>query len=415
MSKIAAGRTFVVTLLAIAASAGAADAAKFVVHEWGVSIRQGGANPALGPANELVTGLPPFVLRHDGAYVPKRQDHGWDKPVVYFYGPDGLEVKVSVGTPQGTPLAYWPRPDAFMEQFGPVVMDRKAMMAYSLTRAIGMHWSGVLTRAPVRQVGAVDARHWFTAARAVPAMYFNGAERAERFLFYEATATQDPPVSAEVTADVLVLRNGERDAGSGPVVVIVNDGRTLWGRAVADVPARGEMRLAKADLVAKPWPREELLAACRAQWRAFGMTEPESRAIVDTWERDLVARVGFLVIARMPDRLYERMFPMTIAPRPDELVRVGLVFDTVPGADARAAWLPGLNDSLRQLGAELGAEEYARRQAAASRFMELGDLARPFLRELQKSPDPEVAATARGLIERMEAKPPPQNEPTPVR
>src|SRR4051794_15189872 len=72
------------------------EPSRFVVHEWGVLVLgRSEAGTELGPPERLPAGLPPFVLRHDVAYKPKRQDHGWNKPVIYFYGPEGLGVKVA--------------------------------------------------------------------------------------------------------------------------------------------------------------------------------------------------------------------------------------------------------------------------------------------------------------------------------
>lgn len=408
---IQTGSVFLLVLATLAggrpargAAGEAADKSRFVVHEWGVLVLNR-VNPPppdapgveLGPPAALTGQLPPFVVRHAQAYKPRRQDHGWDKPVLYFYGPEGLNVRVTVGTPLGRPVAYWPPPDRFTEKMGKPIVSRAEMMVYTLTEATGMTWEGKLAARPARDPAAAGKDHWWAAARDVPAMYLDTKSASERFVFYEATARQTPAVRAEVSDDALVVRNnGMRD--TGPVVVLVNDGKSCRGKTIANVPFGQSARLAKAEVLAEEWPAERVLAACAEQWKAMGMTEEEAAAIVRVWRPDLLETVGVMVIARMPIDLYDKMFPLEVTPRLDELVRVGLVFDALGGQDARAGWLPGLRPTLDAWAKDLAAKDYRERERAAGKFERLGDLARPFLRTLVESPDAEVARAAAVLL-----------------
>lgn len=410
------GLEFVLALTFLAAPPSrAADAAagrsRFVVHEWGVLVLKrpaaapaaapdlppGDAGIELGPPAALAGQLPTFVVRHAQAYKPRRQDHGWDKPVLYFYGPDGLDVRVTVGTPLGRPVAYWPPPDRFQEKMGKPIVSRAEMMVYTLTEATGMSWEGKLAARPAHEPVEVDKGHWWAAVRDVPAAYLNTKSASERFVFYEATARQEPAVRAEVSDEALVVRNtGMRD--TGPVVVLVNDGVTRRGKTIANVPFGTSVKLPKADVLAQEWPGERPLAACADQCVAMGLTEPEATALVRAWRPDLLDTVGVLVLARMPADLYDKMFPLTVEPKPDEVVRVGLVFDALGGQDARAGWLPGLRPTMDEWAKALAARDYRDRERAAAKFERLGDLARPYLRMLTASPDAEVARAASVLL-----------------
>jgi hypothetical protein len=77
-------------LLALLAASPLAPAEKFVVHEWGVQVigrAQGGS--VLTAPDELLGGLPRFVGRN---VTPLRFEfHGWDKPVIHFYGREALQ------------------------------------------------------------------------------------------------------------------------------------------------------------------------------------------------------------------------------------------------------------------------------------------------------------------------------------
>jgi hypothetical protein len=131
------------------------------------------------------------------------------------------------------------------------------------------------------------------------------------------------------------------------------------------------------------------------------MTPEEVRAIVETWKPDLLDRQGVLVASRVPVAVYERMFPLTVSPKPDELVRAGVVFDVLPGEAGRLEWLPAIAATFRKWAADLAADKYEVREEAMKRFKGAGDLAESFLEKLVKSDDAEVANRAQSLLEEL--------------
>jgi hypothetical protein len=378
-------------LLALLAASPLAPAEKFVVHEWGVQVigrAQGG--PVLTAPDELLGGLPGFVGRN---VTPLRFEfHGWDKPVIHFYGREGMDVSVKVGTPVGVPLAFFPPPKIGRgEQWG---LSAKRMMAGMLHFSSGMEWHGRLRSAAPDNLPTAPAEHWWNTARTIPSSYFETTTGSERFVFYEATAAQKPVIASKIGEGAIELKNSH-DTAVGPVVIVVNDGTGVRGVEKKTIGPGEDLVIAKADL--KKWTEEETLAACRRQWRALGMTEAESAGIVEVWKSDLVARLGVLVIAPMPEVLYNKMFPLEIVPKPDEIVRAGLVFDTLTGQDARRHWLPALNAELRKRGDMFESEKFAERTAAQAAFRAAGDLGLEVLAALSKSEEPEVRRTAKRL------------------
>ena len=116
------------------------------------------------------------MLRHDKAYTPTRKNFGWDKPILYFHGPEGARVRVRIDTPLGKPLAYWPKPEKFQEKLGPQITSRQEMLFYSLTEATGMEWSGVLSEKADGNLPLLPAAaggHWWARLRDVEAKYLN--------------------------------------------------------------------------------------------------------------------------------------------------------------------------------------------------------------------------------------------------
>jgi hypothetical protein len=138
------------------------------------------------------------------------------------------------------------------------------------------------------------------------------------------------------------------------------------------------------------------------------MTRSESEAIVAAWKNELSTGVGFVLIARMPPASYEAMFPISIAPMPQKLIRVGMVFDHLSGQAARADWLPGLGSILEKWGQQLSSAKFAERQEAAKKLHSFGDLAEGYLNELARSNDPEAANAAMVLLKQLK---PPATQP----
>ncbi|MCZ7645737.1 MAG: hypothetical protein M5U26_10705 [Planctomycetota bacterium] len=346
-------------------------APKFVVHEWGVMVRAATSEGTrLGAPSELLADLPGFALRHHQVYTPKEEFRGWNKPVLHFYGAPDKDVTVRVLTAEGFPLCYYPKPKLLEETFWSMGAGR--------TLAIGMEWTGTLRAAPPENLPQAAERHWWSVARKVPGLYVQTAEGSERFLFYEGTAQREPAVRGRVTALQLILSN-TAETPAGPCVVILNDGKTRWGRVVEKLEAKGRAELDREALLKTPWDDERTLEACRKQWRELGMTEDEARAIVEIWKPDLLEHPGFLVCGAMPRAAFDAMFPLTITPAPDELARVGMVFDHLPGETERLSWLPELDQAMGAWYADFEHENFEARKAAADRFAALGDLAKPFL------------------------------------
>ena len=104
----------------------------------------------------------------------------------------------------------------------------------------------------------------------------------------------------------------------------------------------------------------------------------------------------------MPPPLYERMFPLTVTPKPKETVRVGVIFDTLPGCDERLSWLPRLKIAFETWGRQLGNADAKTRATAAAKLARQGDLAHPVLEDLVQNGSPVTKAEARKLLESLQ-------------
>lgn len=381
----------------------------FVVHEWGVWVREtvrvaphdqqaykadpGQSQSLLAAPAGLADHLPPFVEVHGSVYMPKREFREWRKPVIHMYGSDGLEVELKILTPQGVPTAYWPKP-GFVE-------NTRWAMGSGVTEAVGLVWKGTLHAAAPAGLPEAPAKHWWKTIRNVPGAYLKTENGSERFVFYEATALQEPAISARVEEDAVVLKNAH-DKPSGQVLLIFNDGKEVRWQGAKGIPAGGEVSVARDTFLAPRKQGGTLTEDCERQWQSFGLTKEEAHAIVETWREDLTTRYGFLLISRMPEDLYGKMFPLTVTPRPERIVRAGAVFDTLAGQDARAAWLPNLKADLEAWAKDLRSEEYEVRAKAQASIAQTDTLAKPLLENLAAGADLESAAAAKLLLKRFE-------------
>ncbi len=359
--------TFFLAVSALADPPAAPPHREFVVHEWAVCVK--GKTPegtVLSSPAELVAGLPKFV---QVVKEPRKvQPLGWDKPVIHLYGDEGLGVHITVKAGQGLLSAYWPAGKPLTKVSEDT--NRKKMMISRITETIGMEWSGTLRARPEGQLGESPKDHWWSAVRDVPSMYFAGDKQCERFLFYEATALQEPMVTASISADQLKLANSGGDP-AGQVMVIVNSGDKRYCRVVDAIQAGGDAVISKSEFLEKAFSEDQLLEACRTHWRQFGMTDAEAKAIVRSWRPDLLHPWQILVISRMPADLYEKMFPLTVTPRPDKQVRVGMVFDRLAGKSC-ANIVPGLSDHIKDLREQAKAEDQPKSKQAKAELDELG-------------------------------------------
>jgi hypothetical protein len=405
-----------------------AEASKLVVHEWGVWVR--GVNPGagggfvLGSPGQLNAQLPQWVIKRNLPMNAPRQmppDNGrenWDKPVIHFYHGEGLDVKVVVTTALGAATAYWPPAACWTKAPPPPGAPLVKPVPQRITNVLT--WSGKLSaeapvadnrpdppaaKAPVfvnRTLRDVPDGHWWSAIRKVPGLYLTTPSGSERFIFYESTAAQDPILKAIVSGETLTVQNTSASTPSGPVVVILNDGQKLHWVSAKDIAAGTEVKWTRADVEKGQADAAKLLEFSRGQWETFGLTKEEAAAIVEVWKADLTGHVGLLVVGKMPRDVYDQMFPLEVTPKPAQIVRVGVVFDSLPGQEDRTKWLPGLEAQLQQWGKELDDDKFEVREAAYKKFAQTGELAKPYLKKLAETGSAEVKNAAQRLLKEIE-------------
>jgi hypothetical protein len=122
----------------------------------------------------------------------------------------------------------------------------------------------------------------------------------------------------------------------------------------------------------KSWPRSEM-NTLRRELENAGLFAGEAEALADIWAHDFFFPKGLTLWYRLPQEEYDRMLPLTLKPRPEKIVRVGLVqqvFDDPRTAQRVARLLRQLDD-----------DDFEQREAAHD---ELGAMGRRTLPSLFK-------------------------------
>jgi len=163
---------------------------------------------------------------------------------------------------------------------------------------------------------------------------------------------------------------------------------------MATVAAGTEIQaLAFKESAAERWPasaHEELIA----QLARAGLNEDER---AEVWKKDFFETEGLTLFYRLPQAEYDRLLPLTIAPRPEKVVRTMLVHH--PHCE------PDLGERVMALVTQLDSNNFQERIDAQKRIHALGRAAFVHLiRARNAKPSLEVTARLNKLLEEFESE-----------
>lgn len=339
--------------------------------------------------------LPPFVYRRSAqkyAHAEIRQK--METPVIYFYAPKEMSVRVRVDFPQGVMTQWYPQ----AYQFGPEIAAEGAT-----PKADGgfLDW-GSITLVPDRgQTAAVPEAPagdpWIfareTDAALVKASWgHKGTDEWEKYLFYRGLGTFRLPIDVVEDSGSLVINNRGEHALDHVVVLSVEDGKASF-EVVPRIPAGQSTARLKSPPATRTVEANagELGRALEEALVENGLYEKEARSMVRTWEKSWFHTPGVRVLYVVPRGWTDGLLPLTVDPRPDELVRVlvGRIEVLKKDHEARVeAWIR-----------LLGADDPGVRDEGTRGLASLGRFAEPNLRRvLARSTDAEVRARAEALL-----------------
>lgn len=326
------------TAMAFLGLAGSALASDLTVHEWGTF------TSVVGSDGRMLSGLeaeeervPNFVHSFQG-FAPANK--GWNRPVhgvtvkmetpvLYFYSPEPIHVRVDVGFNGGS-ISQW-YPDRSAGESFPPAPAELAPNANPATwppfdfsagyRGQAVWEADILAPGTTTRISAPrdwETPQWSRARVPGANLVRSGRDEVEGFIFYRGLGHFALPL--EVTADArnaVTLRNGGRD-----------DLAFVWvyERPVhPGGPARrwcGRLPAGAQQVVTADAADAASEGAFQAALVVAGLTADEARALRATWRESYFDRPGLRIFWIVPRAFTDAVLPIAIEPQPTRLERV---------------------------------------------------------------------------------------------
>lgn len=357
---------------------------RLVVHEWGtftsIAGRDGVAldwRPLNGPSD-----LPKFVhtIQEGNDGIRHRTAQGKDSqtarvrmetPVLYFYSGRELDVSVKVDFPKGKITEWYPQARAVGTNvdWGKLKVMPGAALTFPVESSESHYY-------PAREVDAAPVQVCSTNGK--PA-------QQEKFLFYRGVGNFDLPLSVKLEGESVVLKNMGQDEITH-LVIFENQGGKI-GYRLCDA-FTGEMTHERPALDKN---LDSLLQDLQQILVASGLYEKEAAAMIKTW-RSSWFEEGMRVFYVLPRQTTDQILPVTIEPRPAELVRV-----LVGRAEVIT---PQMEKTVQQQISLLRDPSPQVRDAAMREIRKYGRFSEPILKRLlEQESDAGVRSRIRKLIE----------------
>lgn len=327
-----------------------------VVHEWGTFLAmQGSDGVSLDGMYHEEHALPNFVHSRgrDQLRIRSIRMKG-ETPVIYFYTKKPQAVAVSVGFPAGIWTQWYPQANFVapgLATLGSALEPRGGRISW------GVEVLPVGAGMKLPPVPATREDALWNFARDVDAAYVRTRDRAaspqteevERFIFYRGLGRAKLPIELSFEDSGTVRAQSEGDIDLLHLFVIrVENGRGAYkylprldaGQTVAQVIPNMAESLPLEEFTAKIaddlagrltggglYPKEARLTSQQPNSAAgpfnwAGLYPKEARAMVNTWRTSYFQTEGLRVLFVLPQKWTDEFIPMTVTPKPKEVVRV---------------------------------------------------------------------------------------------
>jgi hypothetical protein len=310
---------------------------RLVAHEWGTFTSFSASDGVPIAFTPNYTDLPHFVYYPpDSVGKGGRFVHGglvsMETPVLYFYTDRETRLTVKVDFPQG-----------WITEWYPYAHESPTNSARTNKGGQSIRWNVKLTpqespRFPIDR----DARtnHYYAARETDSAPLqtevairkdadeYDYSERGlrggtvlqrEKFLFYRGVGTFAPPVTVKVLgSDKVRVTNSSGGRAEGLVLVTVRDGEV--GFKPLDELENGATT--EASIPVADGKRAQLGEFLVKQLTGAGLYEKEAKAMVKTWDSAWFGEEGTRLLYLVPRKRTDELLPLTMDPKPTELVRV---------------------------------------------------------------------------------------------
>jgi hypothetical protein len=373
------------------------------VHEWGVFRVNDDADFANADLRAEWDDLPTFVYGQiKGRVVPQH----WGaveirfRPIIFFHGAEPALIRVRVDFPGGMAGVWCPATEIpAVEGFA-----KQPKIGGSLEWNLGIKqvptdWQPKMLAPP-----DVPEKHWLSRIRKVKSDELfarfgpnnNDVER-ERFIFYDGLFPQRRWLKIAVEKDRVSLTNSLSHAVFDVTIVDRRGAGIRIGRVVKLESGATMKEVPFTEEDASRFSSEASESLVK-QLVAAGLFEDESRSLVDLWKKQMFETPGLNVFYRLPQDQYDALMPLKVTPKPESLVRVGLIF--------HGHLEPDFADRVLELVKQLDARKFADRDAAMKKIVAIGPAALVQLQRLRERRDLSVEVRERidGLVKRWNAK-----------
>jgi hypothetical protein len=374
-------------LMLMTPSAGAAieplnvpSAKGLTVHEWGVFRVNEDVDFANADLRAEWDDLPPFVYghikgrvvpQHWGAYEIRR------RPIIFFHAKQPALVRLRVAFPGGQAGVWWPATEI------PAVDRSQKEPKFGNF----LEWNLAIKESPSNWLSkntapkVVLGKHWMERLREVKsdAVFARFGPRnddveSERFLYYDGIFPQGKWLAFDVTKDRMALTSRVKHPVFDVTVVDRRGEKVRIGRIDKIEPNETIKEIKFAEVDASRFASEAAETLLK-QLIGAGLFDDEARSLVDLWKKELFETPGINAFYRIPQAEYDARLPLTITPKPDSVVRVGLVY--------QAHLEPDFSERILELVKLLDSDTFAQRDAAMKKLLAIGPAALVQLKRLQ--------------------------------
>jgi hypothetical protein len=333
-----------------------------------------------------------------------------ETPVIYFYSDEKQTVDVSVDFPKGLITEWYPQ----ATQIGPSTIPAPAPIAKAdeLVHKVGAkpdftfasflknhaaresraRWTG-LEILPTNDNGDTarslqqdrSGSHYF-AARETDSAFVrvdstgttNCSAEYEKFIFYRGVGSFATPLHVTMQGNAVTITNTGTEPLEHLFVLGLNDGVGKFFQIERLAP--GESHTVPINLnsyaTLTKQLSQQLCQSIAAALVSEGLYEREAQAMVNTWRDSWFEEDGLRVLYTLPREWTDRTLPITLDPRPRQLVRVmvGRAEVFTPATEKK------LSDALAM--AEKGDSQA--RAIVMGECKKLGRFAEPALRKLMR-------------------------------
>ena len=217
--------------------------------------------------------------------------------------------------------------------------------------------------------------------------------RKERFLLYDASFKYKPAIDLSFSSDQYKLNTNAPEQAAPPLCVLVRKDDAGWSSDTLSAPwpqptpAIAQKNAANAgisELTQALGPLKELL-------KQRGYNEQEIALAVDMIGAAGFDKAGMSLVYVLPVGVIDEHIKLLVTPEPDQVIRTAII--VVNNVD------PGLGSQIEALIADLGSEQWIKRDRAQRELTALGQAAIKQVQPLKNSDDPEIAFRARQILD----------------